>query len=50
MSQGRWDKQPPAPVLPDWLVEQTSERYQAVFERLTGVRLDEVSLDTWGVE
>jgi phosphoribosylaminoimidazole-succinocarboxamide synthase len=34
-----WDKTPPAPDLPDQVVEATSERYQDVFRRLTGVAL-----------
>lgn len=50
VKEGRWNKQPPAPDLPDWLVEQTSLRYQDVFRRLTGLALDEVPLDRWGVE
>jgi hypothetical protein len=29
-------------------VRQTSERYQGVFERLTGQSLDSVDLATWG--
>jgi phosphoribosylaminoimidazole-succinocarboxamide synthase len=43
-----WDKRPPAPDLPPDLVEQTSERYQDVFRRLTGSSLDTVDLSTWG--
>ncbi|MBW3628815.1 MAG: phosphoribosylaminoimidazolesuccinocarboxamide synthase [Gemmatimonadetes bacterium] len=50
VGRGEWDRQPPGPDLPDWLVAQTSERYQGVFQRLTGRSLDEVSLSTWGVE
>jgi len=34
-----WDKTPPAPDLPDEVVRATSERYQDVFRRLTGVSL-----------
>jgi phosphoribosylaminoimidazole-succinocarboxamide synthase len=45
---GRWNKQPPAPDLPAPLVEQTSRRYQDVFQRLTGLTLDEVPLASWG--
>lgn len=48
VAQGKWDKQPPAPDLPDWLVEQTAQRYQGVFARLTGRSLDSVDLATWG--
>jgi phosphoribosylaminoimidazole-succinocarboxamide synthase len=31
-----WDKQPPAPVLPPEVVEQTAGRYREAYERLTG--------------
>ena len=48
VAKGEWDKQSPAPTLPDWLVEQTSGRYQDVFRRLTGRSLDSVDLATWG--
>ena len=34
-----WDKEPPAPVLPPDVIKQTAERYQQVFERLTGKKL-----------
>ena len=34
-----WDKTPPAPDLPDEVVEESSRRYQNVFERLTGTAL-----------
>ena len=34
-----WDKTPPPPDLPDDVVRTSSERYQEIFERLTGVRL-----------
>lgn len=47
---GEWNKQPPAPDLPDALVQETSLRYQGVFKRLTGISLDEVRLDRWGPE
>jgi phosphoribosylaminoimidazole-succinocarboxamide synthase len=39
-----WDKTPPAPPLPDEVVEQTSARNQDVFHRLTGVSLDAYEL------
>ncbi len=35
----RWDKKPPAPTLPEDVVEKTSAKYVEVFERLTGKRL-----------
>jgi phosphoribosylaminoimidazole-succinocarboxamide synthase len=34
-----WNKAPPAPDLPPHVVKATSERYQDVFERLTGTTL-----------
>jgi phosphoribosylaminoimidazole-succinocarboxamide synthase len=36
-----WNKQPPAPPLPEDIVRRARERYQDVFESLTGRRLDE---------
>ena len=36
---GRWNKQPPAPDLPDDVVRATTQRYREVYERLTGARL-----------
>jgi len=35
-----WDKTPPAPPLPDPVVDATTARYQDVFRRLTGHTLD----------
>ena len=35
----RWNKQPPAPALPDWVVEATSKKYQEAFRLLTGLGL-----------
>ena len=35
----RWNKQPPAPPLPDWVVEATSKKYQEAFRLLTGMEL-----------
>jgi phosphoribosylaminoimidazole-succinocarboxamide synthase len=35
-----WDKTPPAPPLPDSVVDATTARYQDVFQRLTGHTLD----------
>ena len=34
-----WDKSPPAPALPQEVVEKTSQKYVEAFERLTGCRL-----------
>jgi len=33
-----WNKQPPAPVLPDYVVLETSKKYIEAYERLTGKR------------
>jgi len=41
VSEGRWDKTAPGPDLPDDVVQATSERYRAVFRRLTGFALDD---------
>jgi phosphoribosylaminoimidazole-succinocarboxamide synthase len=35
-----WNKEPPAPALPPEIIKQTSERYQQVYERLTGKKLE----------
>jgi len=35
-----WNKEPPAPMLPPQVIAQTSERYQQVFKRLTGAKLE----------
>jgi phosphoribosylaminoimidazole-succinocarboxamide synthase len=39
-----WDKTPPAPPLPDVVVDATTARYQDVFRRLTGTTLDDYPL------
>jgi phosphoribosylaminoimidazole-succinocarboxamide synthase len=31
-----WDKTPPAPPLPDDIIERTSAKYQEAYHRLTG--------------
>ena len=35
-----WDKQPPAPTLPDDVVKNTEMKYIEAYERLTGKKLD----------
>lgn len=35
-----WNKQPPAPVLPDEIVEATTERYLAAYKLLTGKEIN----------
>lgn len=37
--QSGWDKEPPAPMLPPHVIEDTTERYQQAYERLTGKKL-----------
>jgi phosphoribosylaminoimidazole-succinocarboxamide synthase len=34
-----WDKEPPAPPLPQDIVEKTAEKYRQAYERLTGKRI-----------
>ncbi|HSJ08460.1 MAG TPA: phosphoribosylaminoimidazolesuccinocarboxamide synthase [Longimicrobiales bacterium] len=41
VGEGRWDKTAPGPDLPGDVIEATSQRYRAVFQRLTGYTLDE---------
>jgi len=36
-----WNKQPPAPVLPDYVVLETSKKYIEAYERLTGRKFSE---------
>jgi phosphoribosylaminoimidazole-succinocarboxamide synthase len=36
-----WDRNPPAPPLPDWVVAGTARRYREAFERITGRALAE---------
>lgn len=36
----QWSKQPPAPDLPDDVVQTTSQKYLEAYERLTGSKLD----------
>jgi phosphoribosylaminoimidazole-succinocarboxamide synthase len=36
-----WDKQPPAPELPDEVVTSTRARYVEAYEKLTGLRFDD---------
>jgi len=45
-----WDKTPPAPDLPDEVVEAASERYQDVFQRLTGAALASYSPPRFGAD
>ena len=36
----RWDKKPPAPNLPEEVIQKTSQKYIEAFERLTGKKLE----------
>lgn len=40
VAQGKWNKEPPPPDLPEEVVQATSARYRDVFERLTGYTLE----------
>ena len=35
----KWDQKPPAPSLPDEIVEKTSNSYREIYERLTGKKI-----------
>jgi phosphoribosylaminoimidazole-succinocarboxamide synthase len=37
--QAGWNKEPPAPMLPDSVISQTTERYRAAYHRITGKEL-----------
>lgn len=37
-----WDKTPPAPALPDWVVAKTEAKYVEAYERLTGKKFSSV--------
>ncbi len=39
LTASRWNKEPPAPMLPDDLIKRTSERYREVYRRLTANNL-----------
>jgi len=43
-----WDKTPPPPDLPEQVVADAAARYRHVFERLTGVALDDYPLPLFG--
>lgn len=40
-----WNKKPPAPVLPDDVIEKTAQKYRQAFEVLTGSRFSAVKSD-----
>jgi len=39
LEKSGWNKQPPAPALPDWVVLGTSAKYVEAYERLTGKKM-----------
>jgi len=41
LADSGWDKTPPAPMLPEEVIERTSKRYREVYDRLTGGALVE---------
>lgn len=41
LADSGWDKTPPAPMLPEEVIERTSKRYREVYSRLTGGALVE---------
>jgi phosphoribosylaminoimidazole-succinocarboxamide synthase len=48
VTEGRWDREPPGPDLPDDVVNSTSDRYRAVFRRLTGFAIENFPMDSPG--
>jgi phosphoribosylaminoimidazole-succinocarboxamide synthase len=46
VAQRLWNREPPAPDLPDEVVAATAERYRNVFRRLTGAALDSFTAST----
>jgi len=39
LTQSGWNKEPPAPMLPDEVIEATTRRYEQAYQRLTGKKL-----------
>ncbi len=39
LTESGWNKEPPAPMLPPEVIENTTERYEQAYERLTGRKL-----------
>jgi len=39
LEKAGWNKEPPAPMLPDDVIASTAKRYETAFERLTGKKL-----------
>jgi phosphoribosylaminoimidazole-succinocarboxamide synthase len=41
LEESRWNKQPPVPALPEWVVEATRKKYIEAFEQLTGLKFED---------
>jgi phosphoribosylaminoimidazole-succinocarboxamide synthase len=39
VAQGKWDKRPPGPELPQAVIQATTERYRELYRRMTGKEL-----------
>ncbi|MBM4462662.1 MAG: phosphoribosylaminoimidazolesuccinocarboxamide synthase [Chloroflexi bacterium] len=39
LTSSGWNREPPAPMLPDDLIQRTAERYREVYRRLTGMAI-----------
>jgi phosphoribosylaminoimidazole-succinocarboxamide synthase len=39
LEKSGWNKEPPAPPLPDEVIASTAKRYETAFKRLTGKKL-----------
>jgi phosphoribosylaminoimidazole-succinocarboxamide synthase len=39
LEKAGWNKEPPAPMLPEDVIASTAKRYETAFERLTGKKL-----------
>jgi phosphoribosylaminoimidazole-succinocarboxamide synthase len=48
VTDGRWDREPPAPDLPDSVVTSTTQRYREAFRRITGSELRDFTTDSMG--
>lgn len=41
LTESGWDRNPPAPPLPEDVIQGTSQRYREAYERITGLELDD---------
>jgi len=48
IADGNWDRQPPAPDLPDEVIASTTQRYRAAFRTITGSELPNFTPNTAG--